>query len=175
MSRRHRLRDLGHALSCPPTGRAPAPRVQHDTAIITARVQVVPFFVQQHGIAIIVKEATREGSLASSLMLVADVLRLFARSHFAALFQSKLVVAVANMLSFKTMHGADERHLDVDVKHAALMLVQMLDKQGEAAEVCSPSCRRCPSCAPLHQVFGRTLRRWSSSTALCSNKSLRKK
>ena len=98
-------------------------------------VQIVPFFIQQHGVAIMVAEATREGILASSLIFVCDVLRLFARTHFTDLFRSKLVQAVANMLSFRTKQGSDERHLDVDVKHAALMLVQMLDRQGEPAQV----------------------------------------
>lgn len=98
-------------------------------------MQVAPFFVSQGGISVIIREAFRDGVLASSQVLVCDILRLFARTHFSALFRAEIVHAVRSMLSFRTKRGADERQMDVDVKHASLMLVQLLHTEGEPFEV----------------------------------------
>jgi hypothetical protein len=98
-------------------------------------VQVAPVFVSQGGISIIVGEAFRDGVLASSQVFVCDILRLFARTHFSALFHAKIVHAIRSMLSFRTKRGADERQMDVDVKHAALMLLQLLHTEGDPLAV----------------------------------------
>lgn len=92
-------------------------------------------FVDQGGIAIVVSEALSEGVLASTLLYICEILRLFARTHFSALFRVKLLHAITAMLTFRTPTGADERHMDIEVKHATLMLAHTLHSEGEPREV----------------------------------------
>jgi hypothetical protein len=100
-------------------------------------VQVAAHFVVQRGIHVIVSEACRDAPLASTLTLLCEILRLFARSHADDVFRAPIGRAVSCMLTFVTKRGADERQMDVDVKLAALTLVQLLHTEGEPlATVC---------------------------------------
>lgn len=106
----------------------------HHTKCI-AILQAASEFINRKGLAIIVKEALRENVLASTQVLIAQVLHLFARSHFEELVDAKFISAIGRMLAHKTKRGADERQLDVDVQHAALMLVLRVQGLGRPRQV----------------------------------------
>ena len=98
-------------------------------------LQAAAEFVKREGLAIIVKESLREHVLASTQVLVSQILHLFARSHFEELIDAKFTSAIGRMLSHKTKRGADQRHLDVDVQHAGLMLVLRVQGLGHPRQV----------------------------------------
>ena len=98
-------------------------------------LQAAAEFVKKQGLAIVVKEALRENVLASTQVLVSQILYLFARSHFEELVDAKFTSAIGRMLSHKTKRGADERQLDVDVHHAGLMLVLRVQGLGHPRQV----------------------------------------
>ena len=100
-------------------------------ALMFSRVQVAEHFVAQGGLTVIAAEACRDGALASTLVLISDILRLFARTHVRQLFRAPIIRAVAAMLAYVTKRSADERQVDVDVKLAGLSLVQLLHTEGE--------------------------------------------
>jgi hypothetical protein len=99
----------------------------------------------------VVSEALSEGVLASTLLYICEILRLFANMCVSALFRAKLVHAVTAMLTFRTPSNAEERHMDLEVKHAALMLVQALHSEGEPREVLC--CSLLASCLLLIACF----------------------
>jgi hypothetical protein len=76
--------------------------------------------------------------LASTQILISQILYLFARTHFSELIDAQFVSAIGRMLSHKTKRGADERHLDVDVQHAALMLVLRVQGLGHSRQARLP-------------------------------------
>lgn len=97
-------------------------------------MQMAKHFAGSDGISVLIREACKEGVPASTLTLACDILRLFVRSHTAALFAASVTRAVNAMFVFKTPKNSDERELDVDVKHAALMLVQLLHAAGDGSD-----------------------------------------
>jgi hypothetical protein len=113
---------------------------------VSCDLQAAAEFVKKQGLVIIVKEALRENVLASTQILISQILHLFARSHFEELVDAKLVSAIGRMLSHKTKRGADERHLDVDVQHAALSLVLRVQGLGRPRQVHLPERSPCCSC-----------------------------
>lgn len=98
-------------------------------------LQAASEFIKKQGLAIIIKESLRENVLASTQVLIAQILHLFARTHFEELVDANFISAIGRMLSHKTKRGADERHLDVDVQHAALMLVLRVQGLGHTRQV----------------------------------------
>lgn len=125
-----------------------------DEAVVV--LQAAAEFVKKQGLAIIVEEALRENVLASTQVLLSQILHLFARSHFEELIEAKFTSALGRMLSHKTKRGTDERQLDVDVQHASLMLVLRVQGLGHPRQVrpCNPRCSACSTLC-LHFPIGR--------------------
>lgn len=99
-------------------------------------LQVAAAFVERRGLVVIVQECLRGSVTSSTLLLLARILHLFARSHFVELLDAQLVPAIGRMLSHQTRFTGDERHLDVEVQHAALMLVLRVLDLGSPEQVC---------------------------------------
>ena len=123
--------------------RSPCAYIQFMPHLTFLSFRLIPFvqlgahFLAERGLHVIVDEASRASALASTLILVTDILRLFSRSHVDAVYRAPIARAIGSMLTYTTKRGADERQVDVDVKLAALQLVQLLHTEGEPlAGVC---------------------------------------
>ena len=136
-------------------------------------VQMAKHFVSHGGITTLIHEACKDAVSASTLTLICDILRLFVGSHTGALFAASVMRAINAMFLFKTPKNSDERELDVDVKHAALMLVQALHAAGDgrnAEALLLPEVRLRGSWpVPEHCLAALTLKTASCS---CCNESL---
>ena len=73
--------------------------------------------------------------MSSTQVLLTQILHLFARSHFEELLNARFVCAIGCLLSHQTRLKGDERSMDEDVQHAALMLVLQVYDLGTPAQV----------------------------------------